>query len=184
MSASLRERVRQLLLENDEPTPGTYFGNGYCCRHCGSNMCEGCDGGYYGGAKPNPWIEAVKKYGSVKEAKKYYKKGQQEPAPQGRFLSQEKKDEIRAKILMRKEAAREGADEELANRLLAQTKADYKKAKRMAPKRFTQAKAKALVKKIKDVIDKNDFTDDELEQFSLIIDYIESIPISHILKKK
>lgn len=58
MATSLRERVRQLLLENDKPTPATYFGSGK--KQPKQNK--------------NPWIEAVKKYGSVAEAKKHYRK--------------------------------------------------------------------------------------------------------------
>jgi hypothetical protein len=47
---SLQNRVKQLLIENDDPTPGTYFGNGL-----------------------SEWQKCVKKHG-VKEAQKYYNK--------------------------------------------------------------------------------------------------------------
>ena len=69
MSAmSLRERVKQLLLENAEPTPGTYFGGKAPKVSKAPRKAPK--------KSPNPWIEAVKKYGSVAEAKKYYRKGE------------------------------------------------------------------------------------------------------------
>jgi len=166
--SSLRERVQQILMENSTPTPGVYFGSGYC-----------------GGAKANPWIEAVKKYGSVKEAKKYYKKGAmsqekaapvQEKTPKGRSVPQEIKDKLRAIRLMREEMAREKSDEEMANKMLAQSKADYKMAKKMAPKRFTKAKAEALVKKIRSVADKYAFSDADSESFEMFMDFLKALP--------
>jgi hypothetical protein len=159
--SSLRERVKQLLMENDGVTPGIYLGSGMM---------------RYGGAKVNPWIEAVKQYGSVAEARKYYKKkAVTEPAP---IMTEKeynpkvpKTAEGRAKKLqMLRERERKRNAE--YNEMLRKAKEESQ-----ASRRFTEKQAKKIIDSVKGVADRHYFTDSELQKFMEFVDFIKAIPV-------
>jgi hypothetical protein len=148
-------------MENDGVTPGIYLGSGMM---------------RYGGVKVNPWIEAVKQYGSVAEARKYYKKkAVTEPAPD--MMEKEYNLKVpktavgRAKklqMLRERECKRKEENTEMLRKVMEETQAS---------RRFTEKQAKKFIDSVKGVADRHYFTESELQKFMEFVDFFQAIPV-------